>query len=335
MPQTPSDGPAPVDERVSVALCTYNGAAYVEEQLQSILAQTVLPGEIVVSDDGSTDGTVELVERIVSSSPVPVLVRRNARALGVTRNFESAMRATRGSFIVLSDQDDAWHPERLARALTEFAARPELQLVCSDARLVDGAGAPLGTTLFGSLSIGDLERSEIAAGRAFPILLRRNLVTGATVMLRREVFETAVPFPAPWVHDEWLAIIAAARGPIALLDDQLVDYRQHGANQIGVAEPTLGYKLRRLTERGRQRNRDIADRIAGLNERLDVLGDGAPFATPDAVRAKLDFERFRAALPAARWRRILPVLLRAPRGEYRRYASQGVLDIARDLLQPA
>lgn len=323
-----------VDARISVALCTYNGASYLDEQLRSILAQTVLPGEIVVSDDGSTDGTPEIVESVAAEAPVPIVFSRNARALGVTRNFESAMRATTGSLIVLSDQDDVWRSDRLALAIAAFDARPELQLVASDARLVDAAGGPLGTGLFESLSIGRSEHEEIAAGRAFRTLLRRNLVTGATVMVRREVLEAALPFPTPWVHDEWLAIIAAARGPIQLLDDQLVDYRQHGANQIGVAEPTLLYKLRRMTSPGRQRNQDIADRMASLDAGLTRLDAEAPLADRPAVREKLVFERFRADLPAARWRRIVPVLRRVPRGEYQRFASQGMLDVVRDLLQP-
>lgn len=326
---------APVDARVSVALCTYNGGEFLAEQLESVARQTVLPGEIVISDDGSTDGTSAIVERFAEASPIPVRFLRNPTALGVTRNFESAIRATVGELVVLSDQDDVWRPDRVERALAAFDARPELQLVCSDARLVGADGTPLGTTLFASLSIGPSERDRIRAGDAFGVLLRRNLVTGATAMFRRAVFDAAAPFPAPWVHDEWLAIVAAARGPIEFLDEPLVDYRQHGANQIGIVEPTLAYKISRLMQPGRQRNRDIADRVAGLASWLDDAREPAPRADPSAVVAKAAFERFRADLAPARWRRILPVMLRAPRGEYQRYASQGALDIVRDLLQPA
>lgn len=327
--------PAVVDARVSVALCTYNGAAFLEEQLSSITRQTVLPAEIVVSDDGSLDETPAIVEGFAATSSVPVRFLRNPVALGVTRNFESAIRATTGSLIVLSDQDDVWRSDRIERALDAFDARPELQMVCSDARLVGADGTPLGTTLFRSLSIGPAERDRIRTGDAFGVLLRRNLITGATTVLRREVFDAAVPFPAPWVHDEWLAIVASSLGLIELLDEPLVDYRQHGANQIGIVEPTFAYRVSRLMQPGRQRNQDIADRVAGLASWLDGARDPAPRADPAAVIAKAAFERFRADLPPARWRRILPVLLRVPRGEYRRYASQGMLDVVRDLLQPA
>ncbi|MGG7509622.1 glycosyltransferase family 2 protein [Plantibacter sp. YIM 135249] len=331
---------APVDPRVSVALCTYNGAAYLGEQLASILAQTVLPGEIVVSDDGSTDGTIALVERIAATSSVPIRLLRNETPLRVTLNFQSALLATSGSLLVLSDQDDRWHPHRLEHAIARFDADEQLSLLFTDARLVDAAGADLGFGLLQALSVGDEERAAFAQTRPadgpsdFDTLLRRNLVTGATVMLRRALLDDAVPFPSPWVHDEWLAIIASAVGRVGLLDEQLIDYRQHGANQIGIVEPTLRYKITRLMLPGRQRNRDIVARIEGLVARLESFGDRIPAADLDAARRKLDVERFRANLPPARWRRILPVLRRVPRGEYQRYTSQGVLDIARDLLQP-
>ncbi|MFZ4893249.1 glycosyltransferase family 2 protein [Plantibacter sp. Mn2098] len=324
----------PVDARVSVALCTYNGAAYIAEQLASILAQTILPGEIVVSDDGSSDTTAEIVTGFAQASRVPITLRLNVKPLGVTKNFQTALQSTKGSLLVLSDQDDRWHPDRLARAVARFDADPSLALLFSDARLVDAVGDDLGFSLLQSLSIGEGERAAFAPGsRSFNTLLRRNLVTGATTMLRRSLLEDAAPFPEPWVHDEWLAIIAAATARVGLLDEQLIDYRQHGANQIGIVEPTLRYKFARLTAPGRQRNRDIQARVEGLIPRLEQFGSRVRPEDLASARRKLDIERFRAELPAARWRRILPVLGRVPRGEYQRYTSQGVLDVARDLLQ--
>ena len=132
---------APVDARVSVALCTYNGEAFLGEQLASVARQTVLPGEIVISDDGSTDGYVGHRRAVRRDVAGPGALPANPTALGVTRNFERAIRATVGDLVVLSDQDDVWRPDRLERALAAFDARPELQLVCSDARLVGADGA--------------------------------------------------------------------------------------------------------------------------------------------------------------------------------------------------
>jgi glycosyltransferase involved in cell wall biosynthesis len=315
---------------ISVAMGTHNGAAYLAEQLGSILAQTLPPIEIVLSDDASTDGTVELAQRVVGDR-VPLRVLRNDPALGVTANFEQAASATTGELIALSDQDDAWAPTRLEQVAAAFAARPALTLLHSDARLIDAAGAPLGDTLFGALEVTDTERELVHAGRAFDVLLRRNLVTGATTVFRRELLERALPFPREWVHDEWLAIIAAATGEIDLLEQPLVDYRQHGGNQIGATRLSLRGKFGRLAEPRRARNERLAVNSGILEQRLEQLDVGAERLA--AARGKAAHERFRRALPEVPLLRILPVARQVLRGDYRRY-SRARADILRDLVQP-
>jgi len=106
---------------VSVALCTYNGAAYLGEQLDSIVAQSRPPDELVVCDDGSTDGTVGLLQAFVPEAPFPVRLYRNERNRGFAKNFERAISLCTGDFIALSDQDDVWKPEKLARLATALA----------------------------------------------------------------------------------------------------------------------------------------------------------------------------------------------------------------------
>ncbi|MBX3088630.1 MAG: glycosyltransferase, partial [Cryobacterium sp.] len=176
------------EQRVSVALCTYNGERFIEQQLASILSQSRPVDEIVVSDDGSTDGTVEIVRRVVSGNSRPGLkILQNSSALGVTANFEQAMAACTGEFICLSDQDDIWMPDRVELALEKFRERPELQLVHSNAELVDEQSDSLGEDLFRAIGFSRLERKRIRKGQALRVLLRRNVVTGATVMLRREL----------------------------------------------------------------------------------------------------------------------------------------------------
>ncbi|MDR5700380.1 glycosyltransferase family 2 protein [Agromyces aerolatus] len=319
---------------VSVALCTFNGARYIAAQLESIFAQGDVVSELVVADDGSTDDTLdrvrEAVERAGWSDRVRVLT---GGGHGVTANFERAVRACRGEFIALSDQDDEWLPGRLTAQLDRLAASAGAELLFADAELVDAGGSPLGATLFQHLEVGAPELYEIAGAGAFGALLRRNIVTGATVVFRRSLLERALPFPSEWVHDEWLAIVAAATGSVVPLDRPVTAYRQHGANQIGVAAPTLCRKVRRVLQPRGARNRDLATRSAVLADRLEQLGVSA--SRLDAARAKSAFERFRADLPTARPPRIVPVLARAASGDYARYASQGTMDIVRDLVQPA
>jgi glycosyltransferase involved in cell wall biosynthesis len=320
---------------VSVALCTYNGARFVERQLRSIFAQDLPPAEVIVSDDGSTDDTIARVRAVFAEhrdSAVALRLIEGDRPLGVTRNFERAVSACTGDLIALSDQDDVWHHDRLSAVVPLFEADPTLLVSHGDARLVDERGEPLGVGLLEALTVGVQEHADIRAGRAFSVYVRRNLATGATMLFRRSLLDVALPFPGEWVHDEWLAIIASASGTITLIDDALIDYRQHGENQIGVKKPTLGYRIRRmLAPRG--------DRYTALSARAEVLS--ARLATlvvaPELLqlaRDKARFERLRAGYPAARPRRLLPVFREYRAGSYARLSSQGNVDVLRDLLQP-
>lgn len=306
--------------------------------MRSILGQSVPVGEIVLSDDASTDATVDVVRREVelfnAASParqVELVGLPHEVRHGVTRNFQRAIETCRYPLIALCDQDDLWHYTKIADQVATFDTHPELlRLLHTDARLVDDAGSERrpGTPL-GSLELTDeLLRAEHDGG-AFGILLRRNAVTGATVMLRRSLLEAAAPFPDVWIHDERLAVIAAAIGIVDASTEPTIDYRQHASNEIGVRAPTLRYKLSRLVESRESRNRAFAGRSALLVERLQALGDSVPPA-----RAKSAFEARRAGLPVSLWRRVAPLIGIALGGGYPRYASQGYRDNVRDLIQP-
>lgn len=326
---------------ISVALCTYNGARFIEEQLRSVLSQTLPPNEIVLSDDASSDATVGLAQATVAAflagNPAVTLtlrVLRNPAPLGVIKNFEQAATACEGDLIALCDQDDRWDPKRLATVVEEFRARPDLLLLHGDARLIKDDGSPLGYSLFQSLAVTPREKRLIGSGNGFSALLGRNLVTGTTTIFRRELLGRAVPFPHVWVHDEWLAIIAAASGRIDFLTDQLVDYRQHDGNEIGARKLSLRDRVRKFREPREERNQNLVDRAEVLLERVIALGDLVPPANVEKARAKLIHERFRLNLPGSRWRRVRPVLREAAAGQYSRF-SRGRIDAVRDLVQPA
>ena len=324
--------------RISVALCTHNGASYIEEQLCSILGQSIPPTEVVISDDASSDDTLERVqkawERWATDATAPTLrILRNQTALGVTRNFEQVLTACTGDLIALSDQDDRWHDDRLERAARRFSAQPELLLLHADAVLVDERGVPLGVSLGESLEISEKERAELTSGKGFRALLRRNLVTGATTMIRRELLAVAAPFPEPWVHDEWLAMVASATGQLDYLPEPLIDYRQHGKNQIGVRKLNIRGKFSRVLEPRNDRNDYLLNRAQVFLSRLESLEDRVPAAARELARGKVAHHRSRAALPSRRWGRLIPVLKEAATGRYSRF-SRGTADILRDLLQP-
>ncbi|MFT4268713.1 MAG: glycosyltransferase [Xenophilus sp.] len=326
---------------ISVALCTRNGARFLEEQVRSICLQSLAPCEIVLSDDASSDDSVSLVRRTVAQcrSECPGLdldlrVFVNRPALGVTKNFEQAAAACRGELIALCDQDDAWVPDKLRRIADAFAAQPGLLLVHSDARLIDAGGAPLGGTLLQSLGTARDQLERIHGGQALSVYLRYNPVAGATAAFRRALLDPARPFPAEWVHDEWLALIAAALGEVDVIEAPLIDYRQHGGNQIGAGRNSFAQNVRKaLASRG-ELHATRALKAELLLARLLSFGARVDPRCIEQVRGKVAHQRACARLPAARLARLGPVLREAVTGRYGLY-GRGVIDIVRNLVEAA
>ncbi|AEG91963.1 glycosyltransferase family 2 protein [Ramlibacter tataouinensis] len=328
------------DLRVSVALCTCNGAAYIGEQLRSILAQTRRVAEIVVRDDASDDATLAELQAsweahrwAVTAEPPPLRITRNPRRLGVARNFEAALRDCRGDLIALCDQDDVWDPQRLAILLPRFEADARLLLLHGDARLVDGQGQDLGSTLFQALNVTSMELEAISEGQGWQPLLGRNLVTGATVLLRRSLCDAAIPIPDHWLHDEWLGIVAALLGGLAVERRCLLAYRQHSGNQIGARRASLADLASRALGRREQWHAQKLHRARELHQRAAQLPGAGPAEALAEIEEKVLHQAVRASLPATRIARLLPVLREWRTGRYRRF-GRGIQGVLRDLLQP-
>ena len=321
---------------LAVAIGTYNGARFVGEQLDSILDQSRLPDLIVVADDGSTDDTSAIVaDRLETAraAGIRTLAVPPGGRLGVTANFARAIEACDTDLVVLCDQDDVWATGRLDAIVAAFDSVPDTVFRHENARLVDAEGHPIGLTLFDALGVGERELSRIREGDAFSVYLRRNLATGATVTFRRELFDRAAPLPGEWVHDEWLAVVASVTGTVSVDASATIDYRQHGNNVIGIVRPTLRHRLRRMLATSATRNAELAVRARVLADRIASLTDDA--SVIDAARDKADFEAARAAMPRMRALRVAPIIRAARGGRYPRFASQGHLDMLRDLLRTA
>ena len=319
------------DVRVSVVMCTYNGEKYLRDQLQSILDQTRPPDEIIISDDGSTDSTLHIVAEFTSSSSGPQSlvwrVETRTRPLGVSGNFASALTKARGEFIALADQDDVWEPDRIEKGLAHF--HDGALLVHSDATLIDASGRPTGT-LMSALRLTKSERRHLLSGRALTALLRRNVVTGATTMIRSSLLEQALPIPEGWVHDEWLALVAAAQGGVVFQEDPLIRYRQHGNNEIGASKTDYDEATRRLRE---ERSEYFARKLR-RNDGIAALLENNPAwlgsVAHSSLAAKVEFDQWRSALPSSRLRRVAPVVGRWFTGHYGHYA-RGYMDVIRDI----
>ena len=321
--------------RISVALCTYNGARYLYEQLVSFVQQQRQPDELVVCDDGSTDATLEVLREFARSAPFAVHVHCNETNLGVTRNFERAIALCSGDVIALSDQDDVWLPEKLARMEAAFVADPEVGLVICDAWLVGPDLAPSEQKAWANLPFGPAMQRRFNLGRGPRQMLRYNLVTGAFCAFRAELREILLPIPTCWVHDGWIGIVATAVAPARAIPEPLVLYRQHGNQEIGLPRLTLmrqlSFALHRL-DRAEYFQR-LADCFEAVHERLREQRH----RLLDSETVELAAEKARLARTqqvmreSGRGRRVVLAFRELVTGRYHRF-DRGFRSFAVDLL---
>ncbi len=318
--------------RCAVVLCTYNGERFLSQQLESLRAQTLQPASYVLSDDASTDGTWALLQAFAADrvdAGCEVILHRNEANLGYVRHFEQALRRANADVLFPCDQDDVWHPCKIERMAAVFAARPGLLLLHGDAHLVDGEGEPLGRRLFEVLEVTPGEMKAMHEGRAFEVLLRRNIVTGAVMAMRQRLLATALPVGDGWAHDEWLAMLGAMQGEADTLDEVLIDYRQHGGNQIGVRQRSLVQKHLGIGVERREFLRRLVGRQQSL---LAYLQTHEPHhRNIEEIRDRLAHARFRASLDSRGLTRLRQVVGEWRRGRYSRYGS-GWRSVASDWL---
>lgn len=223
--------------KISVAMCTYNGADFLPAQLESILAQSRKPDQIVVCDDGSTDETRAVLQRFEKHSPDLILLRFNKKNLGSIKNFEQAIGLCSGDVIALSDQDDVWRPDKL-QLIEEAFKKQSTALVFSDAELVDENLKPLNRRMWSEVGFDEQKKKLLRSGRALEVLVTGWTVTGATMAFRAGFKNICLPVPdgIAMIHDGWIALTIAAVAEVVALDEPLVQYRQHARQQIGAPE---------------------------------------------------------------------------------------------------
>lgn len=322
--------------RLSIVMCTYNGARYLQAQLDSLLTQTRPPDEIVISDDASTDASVAMLDAFAlraGDRGIEVRVSRHPSNMGFVDNFSSALRKATGDVVFLCDQDDIWRADKLALMEARFAYDPDLLLLHSDARLVDAQGRSLNCSMFQALQMTARELQAIHDGHAFDVVMRRSFVTGATAALRREAIALALPIASDWIHDEWIAAIVSAAGKMDFIDEHLIDYRQHGGNQIGARKRTLVMKWQDLIL---PRGMFLAAEVIRLRRLEAYLLQASSFdgvaRAEQVAHKRMHFERRAALGRLPRYRRVMPVLREARAGDYERYGT-GPRSMLRDLLR--
>lgn len=261
---------------ISIAMTTYNGEAYIEEQLRSLLAQTVLPGEIVICDDCSTDRTVELLCRVCEESmarsagqgedteevnerklqgrlenPYPtttyvkndgtltVHIVQNPQNLGYIRNFYRAISLTQGDYICLCDQDDIWYPNKIERTLATLL-ETGVAAVCTGCAFIDREGNRIEDK--NSYRVNPLvKKLGQANGKIVPITFHRliygNIAQGCTYCFTGKVRDNYLALHSDLlIHDHQIMFLASLMDGVVYLHEELMDYRIHEKNALGFAK---------------------------------------------------------------------------------------------------
>ena len=258
---------------VSIVITSYNGAKYLAEQLDSIVAQTCKNLEIIISDDASSDNTLAIARRYADQDSRIVLIHHE-KNVGLHANLGGALECARGEYIAISDQDDIWRSDKIEKQLSLLNGAVG---VYSDSALIDATGNSLGFTLFQSLNIkpgADLSKTVS--------LFFKNAVSGHALLFHRALLSIVLPFTDDFIFDHQLALAASCFGGLHFCDEPLVYHRIHGENHTnaGLAgksarkEAIVDRNAERRTHRFQQQQRIqyVLDRVPRASEVLKAYG---------------------------------------------------------------
>jgi len=292
---------------------TYNGARYLDEQLESIARQSRPPDELVVSDDASSDETVRIVERYARRFSFPVRIAVNAVNIGGMANYGNALSLCRGDIVVPVGQDDIQYPDKLSRIEAAFQARPGIGLCFSDAELIGENSEPLGETLWQRIRFSPREQRSAARGDLMAVLVRHNVVSGPASAFRSEYRDLILPIPADWWEDYWGAIIISSLTSAAMIPRCLVKYRLHRDQQLGLPENPYIYNLiyaQWMAEFWVDTRSLLCQRFSAEQSKLAL----------SYIDGMIEHCRMRATLPSDKLRRVPVVTRDVLNGRYTRYS---------------
>jgi len=302
---------------ISVALCTYNGAGFLKEQLYSYAAQTHLPGELVANDDLSDDETLQILEDQTEQLPFPVRLGQNTKRCGIRKNFEQAIFRCSKKYIALSDQDDVWFPEKLQHFAKEFADGADW--VCCDADVVDDKLVSQGYTMWQRTKFTTKEKKNAKDGRILEVLLKHYAIAGATLAFRADLRDIVLPIPPDWHYDAWIVAVLSAISKGVLIDIPLQQYRQHDSNVIGggkrslIKEALAAFSLNRENYYRKEITcwMQLAERLSNMD---------VPSYSQTLIDLKIEHLKRRAAFPSMRLTRLPMVIREILQGGYKRFA---------------
>ena len=244
---------------ISIVIATYNGERYLKEQLNSIVAQTLKPTQVIIQDDASTDNTVAIIQEYSAILPIELTV--NTHNLGYIGNFQSALSKATGEYIALCDQDDIWEHNKLQSL---FEAIGNNALVYSDSLLVDSNGHYLGKTLSQKLKNTFISTSSPLS------FLYDNCISAHAMLFHHSLLPKLFPFPKHLYFDAWIASNAASNGGVHYFDKPLVRYRQHSSNTLSQVQKSSVSASQQIALKTDKKVTEHASRVSMIDELLTI-----------------------------------------------------------------
>ena len=221
---------------ISIAMATFNGEKFVEQQLMSILSQTVKADEIIICDDKSTDNTAAIVQDFISRNKMDnVTFISNESNLGYIRNFYKAISLTHGDYIFLADQDDEWHNDKIEKSI-QFMKKTNASAVCTKSHFIDEHSNPIPAhTYIVSTFLSNM--TVPFAPISFQNLILENIAQGCTYCFTKEVKNHYLALNSTnLIHDYQILFISSLVGCAYALNESTIDYRLHQNNAAGIQE---------------------------------------------------------------------------------------------------
>ena len=247
--------------KTSVVICTYNGAKYIAQQLDSILQQTIPVDEIIICDDCSTDETLSILEKYQRNYPI-IKIFYNPTNIGSTAGFQKGIQHCENEIVFFADQDDEWLPFKVETFLEAFKQNPEIKVISSN-----GNGILNDQIITNSTSVWDIpallakmQNSEVID--YFSLIANvTNIATGSAMAARKSFLMTIPEFPSVSEihHDEFIALIAAKEKKYLFLDKKLYNYRIHENQQVGQNFFSLNLKNLKHLIKMYLKNKDFSD----------------------------------------------------------------------------
>lgn len=323
---------------VSIAMATFNGAQHLEDQFESLFAQTRSPDEVIVIDDASEDGTVILLDQIKSRAPFNVKIIAAHKNRGVLKAFHIATSHCSGDIVFFCDQDDVWEPRKIERVAAVFEGATDVGLVFSNASQIDVSGSLLPQSLWAVIGFDDRRLSSFRRCPMGEMLKGGNFIYGMASAFRASAIKDLPPISntaAKITHDTWFAYHVLGTGWRGVaLDELLVRYRRHENQVTKMASKDVKSEAR--ATRWQSRNRAILDEIISLEKVERSISSCSTENTSSEVDAscrllshKIRFLKNRLAIRYSQ--KIMDLFRQKAFYGYYRYAS-GFRSIFRDIV---